>query len=355
MASKSAAESKQSGKRHFFEVSAEEKAECNKKYVLLCAQGQEPLARSLHSMHPTIFEYFETKWDRFPDNTDNIKVGGFSPTNRIAGANVVFLASFHSNDVSLSQFHVITMLGESFVQSLCIVLPFFPTGTMERVMEEGVCATANTMAKMFSNLPSGSQKNRLMVYDLHTLQNRFYFSHNTLATTHTAFPLIVERVHQLNITNPTATIAIAFPDEGAEKRFGKFFTDAVPNIDVILCGKHRDPNDPSKRFVSVLDGTACGKIVLIIDDIVQSGGTLAECAKILHSQGAVSVSAFCTHSVFPQQSWKRFAKGGDREKLFQKFYVTNSNPAVSSTLPRDDIFDVLDIAPLVARDLFSVQ
>jgi len=63
----------------------------------------------------------------------------------------------------MSQFHVLTMLGESFVKSLTVVLPFFPTGTMERVVREGDVATANTMAKMFSHLPSGAIKNRLML------------------------------------------------------------------------------------------------------------------------------------------------------------------------------------------------
>ena len=63
----------------------------------------------------------------------------------------------------MSQFHVLTMLGESFARSLTILLPFYPTGTMERTVEEGVVATANTTAKMFSHLPRNSLQNRLMV------------------------------------------------------------------------------------------------------------------------------------------------------------------------------------------------
>ena len=51
------------------------------------------------------------------------------------------------------------------------------------------------------------------VYDMHTLQNRFYFDGGTLATLHTAFPLIVDKVRQLQEEEPSETIAIAFPDE----------------------------------------------------------------------------------------------------------------------------------------------
>jgi hypothetical protein len=52
------------------------------------------------------------------------------------------------------------------------VLPFYPVGTMERVIKEGQVATANTYAQMFSNLPNCGKPTRLIVYDLHTLQNR---------------------------------------------------------------------------------------------------------------------------------------------------------------------------------------
>lgn len=63
---------------------------------------------------------------------------------------------------------------QSFIESLTVVLPYYPVGTMERVTKEGTVATAATFAHMFSSLPSCGRPTRLMVYDLHTLQNRFY-------------------------------------------------------------------------------------------------------------------------------------------------------------------------------------
>ena len=77
------------------------------------------------------FVYHETEWRKFADGTDNIKVGGFVDAegrsrNQLRGQHVVFLASFHSNDVSMSQFHVFIMLLQSFIESLTIVLPFYP-------------------------------------------------------------------------------------------------------------------------------------------------------------------------------------------------------------------------------------
>ena len=175
---------------------------------------------------PVRFTYIPTKWRKFPDESDHIEVGGFHPVNRIHDRHVLFLASFHNNDVTLSQYHVLTMLAESFPKDLTICLPFYPTATMERVSREGICATANTTARFFSGLPSSGRPHRLMVYDLHTLQNRFYLSGKALATLHTAFPLVVEKIPSTNID------CVAFPDDGAEKRFRKLFQKSLPHLEV---------------------------------------------------------------------------------------------------------------------------
>ncbi|KAK3233153.1 hypothetical protein CYMTET_56533 [Cymbomonas tetramitiformis] len=67
-----------------------------------------------------------------------------------------------------------------------------------------------------------------------------------------------------------------------------------------------------KRKVTIMDGDVLGKKIVIVDDLVQSGGTLFECGKALMEQGANSVAAFVAHAVFPNDSWKRFITGGDR-------------------------------------------
>lgn len=132
----------------------------------------EGIAATLVRTYPHRFQYHVTSWKKFPDGTDNIEIGGFHPKNVISGENVLMLASFSNNDVTLSQFSVMITLLTSFISSLTVVLPFYPVGTMERVIQEGQVATANTYAQMFSNLPTCGKPTRLVVYDLHTLQNR---------------------------------------------------------------------------------------------------------------------------------------------------------------------------------------
>lgn len=319
-----------------------------KKYLVLAGPGQEAWAEDLQKMDPDRFTYRVSKWEKFPDGTDKIILGGYSPKNEVRGSHVLFLASFHNNEVTLTQYYALVALGESFLESLTIVLAFFPTATMERVLVEGEVATANTLAKMFSNLPTSGRPARVMLYDLHTLQNRFYFGNHALATLHTAFPLMLERIAMMA---PDERItAVVFPDDGAEKRFKHLFTEAFPDMEIVVCSKKRDVDDPAVRKVVIKDGFPKGKHCLIVDDLVQSGGTLYECAKKLEDEGAVAVSAFVVHAIFPNESWKKFARGGDKS-IFKYFFTTDSNPQVVKHLPRGDAFEVLSLLPQILSDL----
>jgi hypothetical protein len=169
------------------------------RYVVFCAEAFVDMATRLENQYPNRFKYYETKWGKYPDGTDNIRLDGFHPNNEIAGQHVLFLASFHNNDVTLSQFSVLIVLLQSFIESLTIVLPFYPVGTNERVEIEGSVATANTYSILLSNLPSIGRPNRLMIYDIHTLQNRFYFNHSTIPSLHTTMSLLFKRLESTDI------------------------------------------------------------------------------------------------------------------------------------------------------------
>lgn len=311
------------------------------RYQIIAAEAVEPLAQRMEEAYPDRFTYHPTTWEKFPDGTDNIEIGGFTPHNLVSGEHVLFLASFHNNDVTLSQFQVMITLLLSFIESMTVVLPYSPVGTMERVVQEGQVATAATYAHMFSSLPSCGRPTRLMVYDLHTLQNRFYLHGNSVASLQTAIPLLKEKIKESNIN------CVAFPDDGAAKRFSAMFQDM--DLEIIVCGKTRGEGD--QRNVVIQDGDANGKHIVIVDDLVQTGGTLFESGKVLKEAGAASVNAFVSHAVFPNDSWKRFNVGGDRA-CFDKFWVTNSIPTVTDKLPvSDGIFEVLDLMDLIIKDL----
>lgn len=314
-----------------------------RQYVVFCAEPFIDMALRMQSAWPDRFRYCPIHWEKFPDGTDNITITGFTPLNVVSGSHVLFLASFHSNDVTLSIFSVLIVLLQSFIESLTIALPFYPVGTNERVESEGKVATANTYSMLLSNLPTVGCPNRIMLYDLHTLQNRFYFHSSTIPSMHSSVPLLFHRLRASKIT------AVVFPDDGAAKRFSSAFKSQ--GFEVIVCGKVRDGD---KRIVTVQDGDPRGLEVIIVDDLVQSGGTIYECAVVMRSRGATLVSAFVAHGVFPNNCWRHFLRGGARA-VFDKFYVTNSIPSVVSAIPTNDVFEVLDLLPLMVKDLDSLS
>jgi phosphoribosylpyrophosphate synthetase len=199
-----------------------------------------------------------------------------------------------------------------------------------------------------------------MIYDLHTLQNRFYLTGNAVASLHTAIPLLKRRIGQCHRESGTGgggagsdgtankkIDCVAFPDDGAAKRFITYFDDM--DVHIIVCGKTRGDND--MRSVRIQDGNAAGRNIVVVDDLVQTGGTLYETGRVLMEAGAASVHAFVSHAVFPGQSWVCFNKGGDRA-CFDKFWVTNSIPTVTDQLPTEDgVFEVLDLMDLIVSDL----
>ena len=310
-------------------------------YEVLAAEVYDGLATRLQEQFPLRFRYHKSSWKKFSDGMDNIELGGFSPINLLHGRHVLLLASFHNNDVTLQLFHAMIVLQQSFIESLTVVLPFYPVATMERVLKEGQVATANTTAQLFCGLPWSGKPIRLLIYDLHTLQNRFYWNSSCVADLRTAVPLLLSELNR----SKSKINCIGFPDDGAAKRFGSLFSEYKHHV---VCAKKREGD---KRYVTVHDGDAKGKHVIIVDDLVRTGGTLAEAAEVIHAQGALSVSVFCVHAVFPNESWKQFTKTGKHKDLLSHFYLTNSCPQVTEQLPQDDIFVVLDLLPQIENDL----
>ena len=315
-------------------------------YTILAAAAMHSTAERVAALDPERFEYFSSKWRTFPDGTDNITLGGFEPEDRVSGRDILFIASFHSNAATLSQLHALTWLCESaLIGSLTVLLPFFPTGTMERYLQPGRIPAANTLAKMISALPATGKRTRVMIYDVHAPPTQYFFANSAAATLHTACPLAIDKINAMD--GAEKIDCVAFPDDGACKRFSAFFRRHLPGVEIVTCNKVRTGG---KRVVVISEGEPKGKHVLVMDDLIQTGGTLYECAVSLKKAGAATVSGFIVHAVFPGGSWAPFTKGGDRA-VFERFWLSSSNPAVCDQIPSGDVFEVLDLAPRILHDL----
>jgi phosphoribosylpyrophosphate synthetase len=127
-----------------------------------------------------------------------------------------------------------------FVGSFTLVLPYFPTGTAERVEAEGDVATAVTLARILSHIPlSRGGPTSVVIFDIHALQERFYFGDTVLPLFESGIPLLRARLASLPDRD---AITIAYPDEGAWKRFHYQFGD-YPEV---ICTKVRRKREEKK-------------------------------------------------------------------------------------------------------------
>lgn len=205
---------------------------------------------------------------------------------------------------------------------------------MERVDTEGQIATAYTLATLFSAISlTSTGPAKLVIYDIHALQERFYFHNNIIPILETAVPLFLEKLKE---SHKGEKIAIAFPDDGARKRFHTHFTE----FPLILCNKTRRGD---KRIVEVAEGDVEGYHVFIVDDLVKTGGTLLDCKRALFKNGASKVSAFVTHAIFPLESWKRFTYDSEDSQSFSRFYTTDSCPQVTDIIKEHTPFEILSL------------
>ncbi|PKU82356.1 Ribose-phosphate pyrophosphokinase 4 [Dendrobium catenatum] len=251
------------------------------------------IAWSSKTLNDASYPFFRSFDDGFPNLFINDAHG-------IRGQHVAFLASFSSPAVIFEQISAIFALPKLFIASFTLVLPFFPTGSFERMEEEGDVATAFTMARILSMIPKSRGG---------PTSERFYFGDDVLPCFESGIPLLLQRLRQLADAD---NITIAFPDDGAWKRFHK----QLQHFPMIVCAKVREGD---KRIVRIKEGNPNGQHVVIVDDLVQSGGTLIECQ--------------------------------DLSNWFTYFWITDSCPLTAKAIADKPPFEVLSLASSIADAL----
>jgi adenine phosphoribosyltransferase len=290
---------------------------------------------SLINMNSDLFRHGTIKWGHFPDNSPNIQFE-YPLTNK----RIVIIMNLLSPEHLLEQLSIMHVLPKQYIKSLDIIIPYFSVGTMDRVDEEGIVATADTLAKIISecmiNTIDGPP--RMHIVDIHTTHERFYFANKANIKLISAMPLLLSEIDN--------QATIVFPDDGAHKRFGKYFLDRR----CIVCSKIRDGNERRITIKEKLnfpkDESIAWRNLVIVDDLVQSGNTLEECRKALKALGAGDVSAFTTHAIFPNKSYNKFIDNNS----FTNFYTTNTTP-VWKSIGNKKPFIFLDVTVVIYDSL----
>jgi phosphoribosylpyrophosphate synthetase len=315
-------------------------------------------------------------WKEYADKTPDIKMNA-ETVKRIRGGKVIYFAYFSFNEPNvtsiITQLLFLNSLNHYGVSEINIVLPYFPVGTMERIVGEGEVPTAFSLAHMLNMIPSGASKNNLYIFDIHALCSRFFFHTNTIPILISMMPNFINEIKSISGKNNGASI-IVFPDDGAKKRFEKLVD---PSIKTVTCSKTRVGDKRKIRIDAGLEHfnnkenkKIVGKINLyLIDDLVQTGGTLVETFKGLFEQldemcynlENINCYSIVTHSIFPDESkTEKFfneeyvsSKTKKITKLNIKLITTNSRPTRTQKLKEvyGDKVTVLDIST-VLKNIF---
>jgi adenine phosphoribosyltransferase len=133
-------------------------------------------------------------WDKFADGQPNIT---FENMKQLENKNIVFFISLYDKANLFEQLSMLMIMPRQLIRSLDIYITYFSVGTMERVDQEGMLATAETMAKIISNSITVVTKTGpaiIHIYDIHALPIRFYSSDNVIIKLHTAIPLLLKKL-----------------------------------------------------------------------------------------------------------------------------------------------------------------
>lgn len=207
------------------------------------------------------------------------------------------------------------------------VMPYFGWARQDRKDKPRVAIGA----KMVANLLCAAGVDRVMTMDLHADQIQGFFD---VPVDHLyASSIFVPYIKTLNLSN----IAIAAPDMGGAKRANAYsrFLDAS----LVICHKNREKANQISEMTAI--GDVEGKNVIIMDDMIDTAGTLTKAADMMISKGALSVRAFATHAVLSGPAYERI-----RDSKITELVVTDTIP-----LRKDK--DTSKIKVLTVADLFA--
>ncbi|PJX21748.1 ribose-phosphate pyrophosphokinase [Psychroflexus sp. S27] len=244
--------------------------------------------------------------------TSHFNDGEFQPSfeESLRGSRVFIVGSTHpSSDNLMEMLMMLDAAKRSSARHITAVLPYFGWARQDRKDKPRVPIAAKLVAKMLETAGA----TRIVTMDLHADQIQGFFEKpvdHLYAST-----IFLPYLKSLNLEN----ITIASPDMGGSKRayaYSKFLQS-----DVVICYKQRAKANVISHMELI--GEVKGKNVILVDDMVDTAGTLTHAANLMIERGAKSVRAICTHPVL---SGDAYAYAKIENSALEELIVTDSIP-----------------------------
>jgi ribose-phosphate pyrophosphokinase len=241
------------------------------------------------------------------------------------------------NNWIMEQLIMIDSLKRASAKRITVVSPFYPYARQDKKHRGREPISARLIADLYKTAGA----DRLMSVDLHTAQIQGFFDGPVDHLM--AIPLLADyvrsRVDSDNVT-------VVSPDTG-RVRVAEQWAERLGGAPLAFVHKSRDINVPNQAVAKQVVGQVEGRECVLIDDMIDTGGTISGAVQVLKNAGAKDVIIAATHAVFSDPAARRLAESGAREVV-----VTNTLP-----IPADKQFPqltVLSIAPLIARAIREV-
>ncbi|MEI8057976.1 MAG: ribose-phosphate diphosphokinase [Actinomycetes bacterium] len=251
-----------------------------------------------------------------------------------------FVLQSHTEPINkwiMEQLLMVDALKRASAKRITVVMPFYGYARQDKKHRGREPISARLMADLFRTAGA----DRLMAIDLHTAQIQGFFDG---PVDHLfALPLLVKYV--ANSVENRDEITVVSPDAG-RVRVAERWTDLL-GAPLAIIHKRRDPDVPNEATVSEVVGDVEGRICVVIDDMIDTGGTIVKAAEQLFANGAKDVIVAATHAILSDPAVERFNNSRIREVI------------VTDTLPIPDNrrfakLTVLPVAPLIARAIQEV-
>ena len=265
----------------------------------------------------------EASIKRFSDGEISVQIG-----ESVRGKDVFIIQSTCApTDTNLMELLILTdAIKRSSASTVTAVIPYFGYARQDRK----AAPRASITAKLVANMIEIAGIDRVVTMDLHAgqIQGFFDIPVDNLYGTIT----FINYLKNKHLSNPI----VASPDIGGVARARSLAKQL--NLDLAIIDKRREKANESE--VMNVIGDANGKDVILIDDIVDTAGTLIKAAAAFKERGATSVTAFCTHPVLSGPAYERIATGAIDELV-----VTDTIPLKE----QNEHIKVISVAPLFAE------
>ena len=241
--------------------------------------------------------------------------GEFQPcyNESVRGATVFIIQStFPPTDNLFELLLMIDAAKRASAHRVIAVMPYFGWARQDRKDKPRV----SIGAKLVANMLAAAGCDRVMTCDLHADQIQGFFD---FPVDHIyASAVFLPYLEKLNIEN----LAIAAPDMGGAKRANAYAR--YLQCPVIICHKSREKANVVGSITAI--GEVAGKNVIIVDDMIDTAGTLAKAANVLKDMGALSVRACATHPVFSGPAYDRIAESALEEVIVSDTIPLSNDP-----------------------------